>query len=165
MTKFISDKIKMRTNARLASVQATYMIDFGQLSVDQVIKDFIDGSVGRQMIVEDELTMEEEDVEVGEFDTNYFATLVRAVHASKEGVEKSIALYLNEKWPWDRMDGTLKALLLCAVYEIINNLEVDVKVLIQEYVDLAYAFFSKSEPKMVNALLDQIAKEARVAGN
>ena len=32
---------------------------------------------------------------------------------------------------------------------------------IQEYVDLAYAFFTKNEPKMVNALLDQIAHAVR----
>ena len=35
------------------------------------------------------------------------------------------------------------------------------KLWIQEYVDMAYAFFPKGEPKMVNALLDQIAKEVR----
>ena len=35
--------------------------------------------------------------------------------------------------------------------------------MIQEYVDMAYAFFSKGEPKMVNALLDQIAREVRSA--
>ena len=35
------------------------------------------------------------------------------------------------------------------------------KNIIKEYVDLAYAFFSKKEPKMVNALLDKIAKEIR----
>ena len=33
--------------------------------------------------------------------------------------------------------------------------------IIQEYVDLAYAFFTKNEPKMVNALLDQIAHAVR----
>ena len=76
-------------------------------------------------------------------------------------MEKSLAHYLKEGWSFERFDGTLRALLLCATYELINTLDVDVKVLIQEYVDLAYAFFSKNEPKMVNALLDQIAKEIR----
>ncbi|MBQ8436588.1 MAG: N utilization substance protein B, partial [Alphaproteobacteria bacterium] len=51
-----------------------------------------------------------------------------------------------------------RALLLCAVYELINTVDVDVKVIIQEYVDLAYAFFTKSEPRVVNALLDQVSK-------
>ena len=161
MVKYVSEKIKMRANARLAAVQATYMIDYGQLPVDQVIKDFENGEVGRHVIAEDELTAEEELVEVGELDHAYFADLVRAVHKNKEGIEKSLSHYLNEKWSLDKMDGTLKSLLLCASYEIINNLEIDVKVLIQEYVDLGYAFFNKNEPKMINALLDLISREAR----
>ena len=56
------------------------------------------------------------------------------------------------------MDGTLQALLLCAMYEILNTQDIDAKIIVKEYVDLAYAFFSKKEPKMVNALLDSIIK-------
>lgn len=160
MAKFVSEKIKMKSGARLAAVQATYMIEYGQLPVDQVIKDFINGEVGRY-VIEEEGNEREELVEVSEMDTNYFATLTRGVHEKKEYMEKSLSHYLKEGWSFERFDGTLRALLLCATYELINTLDIDVKVLIQEYVDLAYAFFSKNEPKMVNALLDQIAKEAR----
>lgn len=160
MGKFVSEKIKMKSGARLAAVQATYMIEYGQLSVDEVIKDFINGEVGRY-VIEDEGNDREELVEVSEMDTNYFASLTRGVHEKKEYMEKSLAHYLKEGWSFERFDGTLRALLLCATYELINTLDVDVKVIIQEYVDLAYAFFSKKEPKMVNALLDQIAKEIR----
>ncbi|MBO7097497.1 MAG: hypothetical protein J6W11_02520, partial [Alphaproteobacteria bacterium] len=67
-----------------------------------------------------------------------------------------------EKRDFEKMDGTMQALLLCAVYELTSTLDVDAKVLIQEYVDLAYAFFNKNEPKMVNALLDQIAHAVRI---
>lgn len=160
MVKFVSEKIKMKSNARLAAVQATYMIEYGQLPVDEVIKDFINGAVGH-FVIDEEGNEREELVEVAEMDTNYFATLTRGVHEKKELMEKSLAAYLKEGWSFERFDGTLRALLLCATYELINTLDVDSKVLIQEYVDLAYAFFSKNEPKMVNALLDQITKEVR----
>jgi len=50
MAKFVSEKIKMKSDARLAAVQATYMIEYGQLPVDQVIKDFLNGEVGRFVI-------------------------------------------------------------------------------------------------------------------
>lgn len=160
MAKYVSEKIKMKSGARLAAVQATYMIEYGQLPVDEVIKDFINGEVGRY-VIEEEGNEREELVEVSGMDTNYFATLTRGVHEKKEYMEKSLAHYLKEGWSFERFDGTLRALLLCATYELINTLDVDAKVLIQEYVDLAYAFFSKNEPKMVNALLDQIAKEVR----
>ena len=48
MAKFVSEKIKMRTSARLAAVQATYMAAYGQLPVDEVIKEFFNGEVVRQ---------------------------------------------------------------------------------------------------------------------
>ncbi len=161
MVKFVSEKIKMKTEARLAAVQATYMIAFGQLPVDQVVKDFQDGNIGRYVIDEDAETQQEEMVEVNRMDKAYFEEIVRGVQKNKEALEKSLSLYLSEGYSFERMDGTLQALLLCAIYEIINTQGVDVTVLIKEYVDLAYAFFSKKEPKMVNALLDKIAKEIR----
>ena len=48
------------------------------------------------------------------------------------------------------------------MYELAYTTDVDAKIIIQEYVDLAYAFFMKNEPKMINALLDQIAKDVRI---
>lgn len=160
MNKFVSEKIRMRTSARLAAVQATYMIAYSQLPVDEVIKDFVNGEVGRYVIAEDMLNHEEM-VPVEQMDTAYFTALVKGVHSRKEQLEQSLSAYLNEGWSFERMDGTLQALLLCAVYEIVSTLDVDVKIIIKEYVDLAYAFFTKYEPKMVNALLDKVAKAVR----
>ncbi len=161
MTKFVSKKIRRKSGARLAAVQATYMIAYGQLPVDEVIRDFIDGKVGRYVIEEDNVSESEELIEVSPIDTEYFESLVRGVHGKKQDLEASLGHYLNEHLSFDRLNGTLQALLLCAVYELTNTMDIDTKVLIQEYVDLAYAFFSKNEPKMVNALLDQIAHTIR----
>lgn len=159
MAKFISEKIKMKTAARLAAVQANYMIAYSQRPVDEVIDDFLSGNIGR-FVLED--TDEgEEVVEVADIDREYFTHLVRGVQEKKEDLEKSLNLFLNEGWSIERLDGTFQALLLSATFEINNTLDVDVKVIIQEYVDLAYAFFNKNEPKIANALLDQIAKEVR----
>ncbi len=157
MEKFVSKKIKMKTAARLAAVQACYMVEYGQLPVDEVIKDFTSGQVGRYLIKED-INATEELAEVEEMDNEYFTKIVRGVQSNKQELEKSLALFLKEGWSFERMDGTLRALFLCAVYELINTLDVDAKVIIKEYVDLAYAFFTKGEPKMVNAVLDQVAK-------
>lgn len=157
MEKFVSKKIKMKTAARLAAVQACYMVEYGQLPVDEVIRDFTSGQVGRYLIKED-INATEELAEVEEMDNAYFTQIVRGVQSNKQELEKSLTLFLKEGWSFERMDGTLRALFLCAVYELINTLDVDAKVIIKEYVDLAYAFFTKGEPKMVNAVLDQVAK-------
>ena len=45
--KYISEKIRMKTEARLAAVQATYVIAVTENPVEEVIKDFVDGKVGR----------------------------------------------------------------------------------------------------------------------
>lgn len=161
MSKFVSEKIKMKSGARLAAVQANYMIAFSQLPVDEVIQDFVQGKVGRFVIDDSESEDKENMVEVGTIDKEYFEKLVRGIQSHKEDLEKSLNVYLRGEWSYDRMNGIMQALLLTAVYELTANTSVDTKVLIQEYVDLAYAFFTKNEPKMVNALLDQIAHAVR----
>ena len=163
MAKFVSEKIRMKSAARLAAVQATYMIEYGQLSVDEVIKAFINGDVGRYVIDDESTPYEEKEelVEVEQMDTSYFAELTRGVHREKEQLEKSLAHFLREGWAFERFDGTLRALLLCAAYELVHTTDVDAAVIVKEYVDLAYAFFAKNEPKMVNALLDTIAHAIR----
>lgn len=163
MGSFVSEKIRMKSAARLAAVQATYMIEYGQLPVDEVIKDFVNGEVGRYVIEEENDGWEEKEelVRVEDMDKAYFSNLTKNVHADKEELEKSLAHYLREGWSFERFDGTLRALLLCAAYELAQTTDVDAAVIVKEYVDLAYAFFSKNEPKMVNALLDTIAKALR----
>lgn len=161
MSKFISPKIKMKSSARLASVQANYMIALSGLSVDEVIEDFVQGKVGRVAIVDDENENDEKFVELGPIDSEYFEKLVRGIQTRKEDLEKSLNQFLHGEWSYDKMNAMMQSLLLSAVYEITTNTDIDVKVLIQEYIDLAYAFFSKNEPKMINALLDQIAHAVR----
>lgn len=161
MTKFVSPKIKMKSGARLAAVQANYMIALGGLPVDEVIEDFVSGKVGRVAIDNQENEDNEQFVELGPIDSAYFEKLVRGAQSKKEDLEKSLNMFLHGEWGYEKMNGTMQALLLSAVYELTNTHDIDTKVLIQEYVDLAYAFFNKNEPKMVNAVLDQIAHAVR----
>lgn len=161
MAKYVSEKIRRKSGARLAAVQAAYMTAFSGLSVDEVIDDFLKGEVGRYAIEEDGMSNEEM-VELEEIDKPYFEKLVRGVHTKKEDLENALRTYLKDASSYDHMNATMQALLLCAVYELGYTTDVDTKVLIQEYVDLAYAFFMKNEPKMINALLDQIAKNVRI---
>lgn len=164
MTKFVSKKIKMKSSARLAAVQANYMIALSQLPVDEVIEDFISGKVGRFTLMDAVVdgTDTEELIELGPIDSEYFEKLVRGTQSRKEELEKSLNQFLRGEWVYEQMNGLMQALLLSAVYELTSSVDIDSKIIIQEYVDLAYAFFSKNEPKMVNALLDQIAHSIRI---
>ena len=161
MAKFVSEKIRKKSGARLAAVQAAYMTAFSGLSVDEVIEDFKRGEVGRYAIEEDQLSGEHV-VELEEMDKPYFESLVRGVHEKKESLEQALRTYLKDGSAYDHMNATMQAILLCAIYELGYTTDIDTKVIIQEYVDLAYAFFAKNEPKMINALLDQIAHKVRI---
>ena len=161
MAKFVSEKIRKKSGARLAAVQAAYMAAFSGVSVDEVVEDFLKGEIGRYAIEEDGLSGEHL-VELEEMDKPYFEKIVRGVHANKERLEKSLRLPLKDGSAYDHMNATMQALLLCAMYELAYTTDEDAKIIIQEYVDLAYAFFMKNEPKMINALLDQIAKDVRI---
>ena len=58
MAKFVSEKIRKKSGARLAAVQAAYMAAFSGLSVDEVVEDFLKGEIGRYAIEEDGLSGE-----------------------------------------------------------------------------------------------------------
>ena len=94
MSKYVSEKIRKKSAARLAAVQATYMAEYGQLSIDEVIKDFVNGEIGRYAIEEtdDGVDVLEDLVEIEEMDSAYFEELVRGVHQNKEALEKLLCL-------------------------------------------------------------------------
>ncbi len=156
MQKFISKKIQEKSSARLAFVQATYMIDFAQISVDEVVKDFVDGNVGRFTLSENE-----DIIELANFDNQYFAKITRDMHLKKQEIEQSLKTFLHDGAELEKMDGIMRSILLCACYELVYSTEIDPRIIIKEYLDVAYGFYSKNEPKVINAILDQVAKAVR----
>ena len=59
------------------------------------------------------------------------------------------------------MDSILRAILRCGVFELVARRDVPAKVVIDEYVAVADAFFGGDEPGFVNAALDTIARRKR----
>ena len=68
---------------------------------------------------------------------------------------------LLEDWPLSRLDATVRAILRAGTFEILERKDVPVAVIVTEYVEIARAFFEHDEPKLVNAVLDRIAKQVR----
>ncbi len=69
---------------------------------------------------------------------------------------------LSAEWSLSRLDSILRAILRAASWELINRKDVPVAVVVNEYVDIAKAFFEGDEPKLVNAVLDSMAKKNRL---
>jgi N utilization substance protein B len=63
-----------------------------------------------------------------------------------------------------RIDSTLRAILRAGAYELMERKDVPVAVIVSEYLDIAKAFYVDDEPKLVNAVLDRIARRVRGEG-
>jgi N utilization substance protein B len=59
------------------------------------------------------------------------------------------------------VDAILRAVLRAGAYELGHRSDVPARVVVSEYVDVAHAFVDDEETGMVNAVLDQIARQYR----
>ncbi len=59
------------------------------------------------------------------------------------------------------VEPLLKAILLCAAYEIAVKQDVDAPILINDYLNVTHAFYEQGESSLVNGILDKIAKASR----
>ena len=66
--------------------------------------------------------------------------------------------------PLSRLDATLRAILRAGSYEVMERKDVPVAVIVTEYVDIAKAFYTEDEPRLVNAVLDRVSRRARGEG-
>jgi N utilization substance protein B len=57
----------------------------------------------------------------------------------------------------------LRAVLRAGAYELAHRSDIPARVVVTEYVDVAGAFVDKEETGMVNAVLDQLARQMRAA--
>jgi len=94
-------------------------------------------------------------------DLDFFRGVVSGVVAMQRQIDPIIHAALPPTWPLTRIDLTLRAIMRCGVYELLERSDVPARVVINEYVDVARAFFSAEEPGLVNGVLDRVAHEHR----
>lgn len=70
--------------------------------------------------------------------------------AKKEGAE-------GEKRK-EQPEGLLFSVLLCASYELLAHQDIDAPIIISDYIDVGHAFFDRGETRLINGVLDKIAK-------
>jgi N utilization substance protein B len=140
-----------RGAARLAAVQALYQMDVGGASTEEVLAEFEAWRLGR----------ETEGVRYREADQAFFRDIVSCVVRDQRSLDPLIHAALAQGWPLARIDVTLRAILRSAAHELKNRADVPARVVIDEYVDVAKAFFEGDEPRVVNGVLDVLAHEMR----
>ena len=142
-----------RRAARLAAIQALYQMELAGEDAGTVAEEFVAYRFGR----------EPELLALGEPDEVFFGDIVRGVPHHQDEIDAIITECLASDWRLSRVDSILRAILRAGAYELIARPDVPVRVVIDEYVVLSYAFFSGEEPAFVNAALDKLAHRKRAA--
>jgi N utilization substance protein B len=147
-----------RRAARVAAVQALYQLELGQGEVRSVVVEFGEHRLASLL----------EPLELGTappaVDREWFRILVFGVAAARERLDAAIAACLAPGWTLERCGFLLRACLRAGAFELAERAEVPVKVVINEYVEVAHLFYDGGEPAFVNAVLDRLAPRLRPAG-
>jgi N utilization substance protein B len=139
-----------RGAARLAAVQALYQMDVGRQSLEETLAQFSAVHLGREIEGEEYLPA----------DADFFRQIVSGVIKGQLEIDPAVDKALDESWPMGRIDATLRAILRAAAFELLKRRDIPSRVVITEYVDVAKAFYEDEAPRMVNGVLDQVARAA-----
>jgi N utilization substance protein B len=91
----------------------------------------------------------------------FFRDVVSGVLREQRALDPLIDDALNRGWPLRRIETILRAVMRAGGYELAHRNDVPARVIISEYADIAAAFVDREEIGMVNAVLDQIARQFR----
>jgi len=141
-----------RSAARLASVQALYQMDMAGTDLNDVIKEFTVYRFTSQDAQGDGGTKP---------DGTFFSEILHGVVRRQRDIDPVVDEQLAEGWRLVRVDSTLRAILRAAMFELLERPDVPVKVVINEYIEVARDFFGEDEPRVVNGILHQLAQRYR----
>ncbi len=86
---------------------------------------------------------------------------MRGVPIRRAELEPLVGGALAKGWRLERLDRVMQALLLSGAYELAARPDVPTAVIINEYVELAHAFFDDEQKGFAHAVLDKVAREVR----
>jgi N utilization substance protein B len=144
-------QVNQRGAARLAAVQALYQMDVGGTGVLEIVAEYEAHRLGQEVDGETYLKA----------DASWFRSIVAGVVRDQRTLDPLIGTALQDDWALSRQDSTVRAILRAGTFELVERKDVPVAVIVTEYVEIAKAFFAEDEPKLVNAVLDRIARTIR----
>jgi N utilization substance protein B len=141
-----------RSTARLLGVQAVYQMEMTGIGADRALGEFIQHRLDAPG---------EEGETFAPADRSVFVAVVGGVARDRTTLDEAIAGALDPSWTIERLETVLLAILRCGVFELRSRPEVPTGTVINEYIDIAHAFYGGKEPALVNAVLDRIARVLR----
>ena len=143
-----------RGAARLAAVQALYQMDLAGTGLNDIMAEFETHWLGGGEI---------EGAQYRPAEAAYFRDIVGGVVREQSKLDPQIDNALTRGWPLKRIEAVLRAVLRAGAYELAHHPDVPARVVMSEYADVAGAFVDDKETGMVNAVLDQLARDMRAA--
>jgi transcription antitermination protein NusB len=147
----VKGRSKSRSAARLAAVQALYQHDMEATPQAQLLREFHQHRLGATI----------GDDEYADAEIDFFDDVVKGALARAAEIDAIIVGKLSDGWTLERLDKPMRAILRAGTYELLARADVPVKSVINEYVDVADAFYAKREKGFVNGLLDAVSKDVR----
>jgi transcription antitermination protein NusB len=140
---------RARTTARLGAVQALYQTAIAGTHLQDVLKEFIDHKA--------------EGLEAGFIikDLSYFELLLKGIDDHQADLDRMISEALTKEWSFDRLEVVIKCILRAGIFELWQCPDVPARVIMNEYLDIAHAFFDLTEHHLINGVLDKIARILR----
>ena len=142
---------RARSVARLNGVQALYQMEMTGASWRTIAQEFEAHRAVQQI----------DDEEMAPADRKHFRRLLEGAVTEQTRIDRAIDAVLKADWPIRRIDPTLRALFRAAGAEFLTMPKVPRKVVINEYVEVAKAFFEGEESRFANAVLDLLARRLR----
>lgn len=140
-----------RSAARLAAVQALYQVEMNDEPAQLIVEEFINHRLGE--VIEGD--------HYADADEAFFTNLVMGVEKRSKEIDGHVAGSLTDSWTLERIEPVARGILRAGTYELIARPDVPTSVIINEYVDVAKAFFDDSKPGFINGVLDRLAKIIR----
>lgn len=144
-------KANRRGAARLAAVQALYQMDLAGTGLNEIFAEFESHWIGREVEGQEYLPAE----------AAFFRDVVGGVVREQRALDPIIDAALARGWPLQRIEMILRAVLRAGTYELEHRRDVPARVVVAEYADVAHAFVDRDETGLVNAVLDQLARQIR----
>lgn len=131
-----------RRKARVLALQALYEIDLAGHGVEETLNHLLD---------EEKLSQENID---------FIRQLISGVIQNKERIDKEIKTFAPA-WPIEQIPVVDRNILRLAIFEILIDNSVPVKVAINEAIELAKTFGSENTSKFVNGVLGSVSALAK----